>query len=250
MLHLPAALASDLVEIVAFIDPAVHRAAAMARGWGLQPEIGARIEDIRGPIDGAIIATPNDTHRALAVACAARGIHCLIEKPLATTVEDAEAICHTAKEQNVTVAVGYATRFRNQVVLLKHLLDTGYFGTVSRFYFKTALSADGLRSPLTISTARRVAAVCWSWSAPIFSTGCFIGLAIPTIARWWTMPLAARGTLRGDGTLSPRRSPDRRDHSPVEGLRSYAGSCDRGREGARISGIGGITSGVSAMPKP
>ncbi len=136
MLHLPAALASDLVEIVAFIDPAVHRAAAMARGWGLQPEIGARIEDIRGPIDGAIIATPNDTHRALAVACAARGIHCLIEKPLATTVEDAEAICHTAKEQNVTVAVGYATRFRNQVVLLKHLLDTGYFGTVSRFYFQ------------------------------------------------------------------------------------------------------------------
>ncbi len=136
VLHLPAALASELVEVVALVDPTLERAEALARDYGLQPEIGRRIEDLRSRIDGAIIATPNDTHREIAVACAERGINCLIEKPLAATVEGAEAICRAAEEHGIVVASGYATRFCNQVVLLKHLLDTGYFGAIRRFDFQ------------------------------------------------------------------------------------------------------------------
>jgi predicted dehydrogenase/nucleoside-diphosphate-sugar epimerase len=135
-LHLPAALASDLVEVAALVDPVVARAEAIARTYGLSAELSSSIEELRAPIDGAVIATPNDSHRAVAVACAQRGIHCLVEKPLAASVADAEAICSVAQAHRIVVAVGYATRFRSAVVLLKQLLDAGYFGEIRGFYFQ------------------------------------------------------------------------------------------------------------------
>lgn len=135
-LHLPAALASELVEVTAIVDPVAERAAAMAQRYGLTPEIAPAIDAVRRQLDGAVVATPNNTHRAVAAACAARGVHCLIEKPLATNVADAEEICALADRHKITIAVGYATRFRNEVVLLKQLLDCGHFGTIRRFYFQ------------------------------------------------------------------------------------------------------------------
>ena len=90
ILHLPAALASELVDVAAIVDRDVERASALARKFGLQCEIAKEIADVRGPIDGAIIAVPNNIHKAVAFSCAERGIHCLIEKPLAPSVEDAE----------------------------------------------------------------------------------------------------------------------------------------------------------------
>jgi predicted dehydrogenase/nucleoside-diphosphate-sugar epimerase len=135
-LHLPAALASELVQVAAIVDPDAKRAAALARTFGFQCEVAKEIVDVQGPIDGAIIAVPNNVHRAIAVACAERGIHCLIEKPLASSIEDAEAICRLATRLKVTIAVGYSTRFHNEVVLLKQLLDADYFGRIHRFHFQ------------------------------------------------------------------------------------------------------------------
>jgi predicted dehydrogenase/nucleoside-diphosphate-sugar epimerase len=135
-LHLPAALASELVEVVALIDPVVERAEALAARYGIRPQIGKSIDDIPNPVDGAIIATPNNTHRDAALACAARRISCLIEKPLATTLCDAEEICRAAAEHGIVLAVGYAMRFRNEVTLLKRLLENRFFGDISRFHFQ------------------------------------------------------------------------------------------------------------------
>src|SRR4029078_1025420 len=99
-------------------------------------EVAKEIGNVQGPIDGAIIAIPNNLHKAAAAACAERGIHCLIEKPLASNTDDAEEICRLAARHNVTIAVGYSTRFQNEVVLLKQLLDAGHFGSIRRFHFQ------------------------------------------------------------------------------------------------------------------
>src|SRR5262249_36100726 len=72
----------------------------------------------------------------IAVTCAARGIYCLIEKPLASTVEDAEEIYRAADKHGVVVAVGYYTRFRNEGNLLKRLLDNRYFGDIRSFHYE------------------------------------------------------------------------------------------------------------------
>jgi predicted dehydrogenase len=131
--HLPAALSCPEIDVVALVDPVQERAASVARTYGMSARIATRIDEIAGAVDGAIIATPNHTHRSLALECIAAGIAVLIEKPLATTVAEGQAIVEAAERAGVTLAVGYCQRFRGDVELLKELLDDGYFGRAVRF---------------------------------------------------------------------------------------------------------------------
>ena len=131
--HLPAALSLPEIELAALVDPVVDRADALAREYGVGPLVAARADDIIGKIDGAIIATPNHLHRAVAVPLLEAGISTFIEKPLATTVEDGQAILDAAQRGNAQVGVGYYQRFMDAPRLLKRLLDERYFGHVSRF---------------------------------------------------------------------------------------------------------------------
>ncbi|MCC7486342.1 MAG: Gfo/Idh/MocA family oxidoreductase [Burkholderiales bacterium] len=131
--HIPAALACAGVELTALVDPAVERAREVAREFGVAPAIATDVREVLDRIDGAIIATPNHTHRAIAVACLDAGKPVLIEKPLAHTREDAAAIVEAARAAGVALAVGYCSRFRESVRLLKELLDAGAFGRVRRF---------------------------------------------------------------------------------------------------------------------
>jgi len=131
--HLPAALSCPGVEVVAIIDPSIERATALARTFGIAPRIATDVDEIMGGIDGAIIATPNNTHRALADRCIAARIPMLIEKPLATTYAEGLQIVEAADAAGLTLAVGYCSRFRPNIELLKDLLDRSYFGRVRRF---------------------------------------------------------------------------------------------------------------------
>lgn len=135
-MHLPGALASERLVVAALVDPVLPRAERLARDFGINPKIAARVEDVIQDVDGVMIATPNNTHRDIAVACLDAGVPCLIEKPLATTISDAEAICAAADRSRKVAAVGYTTRFRDEVVLLKELLDSRYFGAVKRFHYQ------------------------------------------------------------------------------------------------------------------
>lgn len=136
VLHIPGALASPRVAITALVDPVVARAEQLARKWGLAPKIAPRVEDILDIVDGVVIATPNHTHCAIALTCLNAGVACLVEKPLATTVADAEEMCAAAEKTGKILAVGYTTRFRDEMLLLKELLDTNYFGAIRRFHFQ------------------------------------------------------------------------------------------------------------------
>ena len=131
--HLPAALASSKVKVVAIVDPVQDRATTLARSYGINPKIVPQVQDILNEIDGALIATPNDTHRDIAIACLEAGVSTLIDKPLASTYEDGMAIIQTAEKTGAVVAVGYCTRFRENILFLHDLLKTGHFGTVKRF---------------------------------------------------------------------------------------------------------------------
>src|SRR5882762_7148563 len=111
--HLPAALSSPMVAVTSIVDPAVERAAQLARDYGIMPRIAAHVDEVAGEIDGAIVATPNDTHRAIAVTCLRRQVPVLLEKPLASSFQEGVAIVRAAEENGQVVAVGYATRFRD-----------------------------------------------------------------------------------------------------------------------------------------
>lgn len=131
--HLPAALESRRIKVVAIIDPVAERARRLATSYGIDPVIAQNIDDVFGTVDGAVIATPNGSHKELAVRCLDAGISTLIEKPIAVSVEEGKAICDAAARSGRVAAVGYSTRFRESTTLLKELLDSGYFGKVKRF---------------------------------------------------------------------------------------------------------------------
>ena len=131
--HLPTALSLPGVKVRALVDPVLARAQGLAQTYGLKILIAASVEEVIGKVDGAIVATPNHTHRAVAVPLLEAGISTFIEKPLATTVEDGQAILEAAKRGKAKIAIGHYQRFLDAPRLLKRLLDDRYFGHVSRF---------------------------------------------------------------------------------------------------------------------
>ncbi len=78
--------------------------------------------------DAVLIATPPATHHAVALAAFARGLHVLVEKPMADTMEHAELMVKAAEEAGRTLMVSQNYRFRPWARTLKQLIQSGRFG--------------------------------------------------------------------------------------------------------------------------
>jgi myo-inositol 2-dehydrogenase/D-chiro-inositol 1-dehydrogenase len=76
------------------------------------------------------IATPSHTHRDIAIAAMKRGKHVLLEKPMATSLEDCKAIVATAAECCVKLAVGHEFRLSSQWGEIKKIIERGTIGEV------------------------------------------------------------------------------------------------------------------------
>jgi predicted dehydrogenase len=78
---------------------------------------------------GAVsIATPTETHAEIAVEFLRRGVHCLVEKPIARTLEEADRIIAAASESGAKLMVGQLERFNPAIVALRpHVTKPLYF---------------------------------------------------------------------------------------------------------------------------
>ena len=83
--------------------------------------------------EGVIICTENNRHRPVVEMAAARGIHVLCEKPLATTLEDAHAIVDACDKAGVILMTAFPLRFSAPLLEIKARLDNGDFGDVYCF---------------------------------------------------------------------------------------------------------------------
>jgi UDP-N-acetylglucosamine 3-dehydrogenase len=78
------------------------------------------IDDLlAGSVDALTIAAPTHLHRELAMAAIRRGIHVLVEKPIASSVEEGNAIIAAARQAGVTLMVGHVERFNPAVEAVK-----------------------------------------------------------------------------------------------------------------------------------
>lgn len=134
--HLPAAMASTVVQVTALVDTVPGRADRLAGENGLKVLTATKLDAVLDKIDGAVIATPNQTHRELAEQCLDAKIPVLIEKPLARTTDEGEAIAAAAERNRTVAAVGYCARFTDNFQLLRQLLDDDYFGRIHRFAYR------------------------------------------------------------------------------------------------------------------
>jgi predicted dehydrogenase len=95
-------------------------------------EPAASLEDAIGHprVEGVVLATPNDVHEEQTIACAERGRHVFVEKPIADTVDAGERMRRACAEADVALMVGHAFRRLGAARRVKRLLDEGALGRV------------------------------------------------------------------------------------------------------------------------
>lgn len=82
-------------------------------------------------LDAVSIAVPTFLHKEVALKAAEKGIHVLIEKPIAGSAKDAEEIIKAAAKRKVLLQVGHVERFNPAVLKLKQIIQEGRLGNIS-----------------------------------------------------------------------------------------------------------------------
>ncbi|MCM2268944.1 MAG: Gfo/Idh/MocA family oxidoreductase, partial [Thermoanaerobaculia bacterium] len=98
---------------IGLYDPRPEAAEAMAAEHGAT--VFPSFEALAAEIDAAVVATPTVTHRDLACELLARGVHVLVEKPIAATTAEADAMIAAAAAAGRVLAVGHV-EFHNPAV--------------------------------------------------------------------------------------------------------------------------------------
>ena len=88
--------------------------------------------DLAEAVDAVSIATPTDSHLAVAKLFLERGKHCLVEKPIANSVRDAETLVALARQHNCVLQVGHVERFNPVMRYLNEVLTEARFIEVHR----------------------------------------------------------------------------------------------------------------------
>lgn len=117
-------------RLTAVVDTNEPRAREIAGGLGATAYTNVR--DILGEVDLVSIAAPTEVHAELATLCLGRGIPVLVEKPLARTVGEADAIIAAAERAGVVLAVGHTERFNPAVMAARPAVANPGFVEVHR----------------------------------------------------------------------------------------------------------------------
>ncbi|HVX42683.1 MAG TPA: Gfo/Idh/MocA family oxidoreductase [Mycobacteriales bacterium] len=131
-MHIGALRARADAELVGVVDVAAGRAAAAGRANGGIRATTDLAEALRWDgVDACIVCTPNATHKDIALPIAAAGKHLLIEKPLATTVPDAQAMAAAFEASGTVLMAAHTHRFYDYGRAVKRQLDGGAIGRPS-----------------------------------------------------------------------------------------------------------------------
>ena len=124
-LHAAKLAALPDAKLVAVVDSDRARAAALAEQHG-----SAVLTDFRqifGAASAAVIAVPTDRHYEIALACLQNQIHLLVEKPIATTLAQADALIEVAAERRAILQVGHVERYNQAFGALAARMDRPLF---------------------------------------------------------------------------------------------------------------------------
>lgn len=131
--HIEAAK-NNALDFAAMCDVVPERMAEKAEQFGL----GAvrRYTDYREMLEKekpelVAIATESGKHAKIALDCIAAGCHVIIEKPIALSIADADAIIAAGKEKGVVVCANHQNRFNKSVQYIRRALEEGRFGHLS-----------------------------------------------------------------------------------------------------------------------
>jgi len=96
-------------KLVAVVDADGARAAALAEKLDSRPLTDYR--ETFGNVDAAVISVPTDRHHSVARDCLQQGLHLLIEKPIATTLAEADELIELAERKQLVLQSGHVERY-------------------------------------------------------------------------------------------------------------------------------------------
>jgi predicted dehydrogenase len=126
-------------------------------------------------VDAVLVATPPGSHCTVAMTALRKGKHVLVEKPLATSVADAEAMVSAAAEHDVQLMVGHTFEYNPAVRQLRDIIRSGQLGRV--------LYIDSAR--LSLGLYQRDVNVIWDLAPHDISITSYLLDELPVAASVW-----------------------------------------------------------------
>jgi len=156
--HLATFAGIPYVEVTAVADASEERAHKLATRYGV-PRV---VKDFRElcalrEVDAVSVVTTEDQHLEPVLAALGQGKHVLVEKPLATRMEDAEKMLEAARANKRILMPGHLLRFETRYAAVKEQLDSGRLGRVMYIYARRNRpkwqGTNYKRTPLPLETA-------------------------------------------------------------------------------------------------
>ncbi len=202
---------AGLARVVAFAGRDAANLTALAAEYGVPRAYTDWREMLQDPtIEMVHIVTPPDKHAEMALAALRAGKHVFVEKPLATTDADAQAILQAAREADRVAGINFVMRYNPLYQAVQTIARSGWLGGLTHVGFENYASDEGLQDDH------------WFWD-PVASGGIFVehgvhffdivGAVVGTPAQ----SVLGRTWTRNDGTGKEDR---------VQALVTYASGVD------------------------
>jgi predicted dehydrogenase len=132
--HVPGLKLDSRARLVAACDTNAELLEKRKSDWGID-KISTDPEAICADpeIDAVIVATPNFTHRPIALAAARHRKHIMCEKPLGLNAQEVREMYHAARDHGVVNMTAFTYRFAPSMRYLKHLVASGALGEPRHF---------------------------------------------------------------------------------------------------------------------
>lgn len=116
-------------EIISITAEHVDLAKPLAKELGCIA-VSNWMEVVNSGIDALLVCTPPHVHAKMSIEAMKKGIHVLCEKPLCTTISDAEQMVKAAKENNVILKCGFNHRYHPAIRQVRKWVDEGQIGEI------------------------------------------------------------------------------------------------------------------------
>lgn len=118
------------VTLVGVCDPDLMRAQKLAWEYNATPY--SKPEELVDQVDAVIVAAPTPLHHQIGMYCLEHGVHTLVEKPIAVTMQEARDLIQAAKRHGLVLQVGHVERFNPAVVEAVKYIHNPKFITINR----------------------------------------------------------------------------------------------------------------------
>jgi len=185
--HLPWIWENPHAQLVATCALEIGEAERAASRWGAQRFYSDFVKLLEEePLDAVVIATPPNTHCRIALAAIEKGLHVLLEKPMAVSLAECDTIIQAAISRGVLVTLSHEKRFNPGFEKINQIIEEGWLGRI--FYLVVHWSAAVRLEPNELCPPDYRASYLWRWTTADAGGG-ILSDHLPhylDLWRWWT----------------------------------------------------------------